>query len=174
MFTYHIVHISLHNRSNIRVYDTCEATCTCHHTTYSYNQTDSKTTYLVGLSRRFHEFEYVRFPFLEHAPSIAGCHFLLECPSHFVSNSNLITQFNLNREIECYTSLNYLNQSQFQLRDGWIGGKLAIPPLPSWVMPEIGCLRRKRGALLLADETPIVQPVHAYDCWQTVHHLLLV
>ena len=29
----------------------------------------------------------------------------------------------------------------------------------------VGCLRRKRGALLLADETPVAQPVHALDCW---------
>ena len=50
-----------------------------------YRQTDSRTTYLVGLSQRFTKFEYVRFPSLKIAQSVTGCHFLLEHPSCFVS-----------------------------------------------------------------------------------------
>ena len=49
--TYHIINISIHNSLHIQAYDTCEATGMCHHTTHYYNQTDGRTTYLVGLGQ---------------------------------------------------------------------------------------------------------------------------
>ena len=101
------------NQLNTRAYDACEATGMCHHTTYKYNPTDSTVTYLVGLSRHFSKFEYILFSFFEITPSITGCRFLLERPSHFVGNSNSLTKFNLNREIEPYTTLIVLNKVNF-------------------------------------------------------------
>ena len=38
----------------------------------------------------------------------------------------------------------------------------------------VGYPRRKGGAPLFADEAPVAQLVHAFDCRQTVHHLLLL
>ena len=60
---------------------------------------------LRWFSWRFPKFKYVCFPSLKITLSIAGCHFLLERPSCFVSKSNSLTQFNLIREIVPYTDL---------------------------------------------------------------------
>ena len=66
--------------------------------------------------------------------NISKCHrllFLIKRPSSFISNSNFLTKFNLNREIKPYINLNFLKQCQFQFWDGRNGENLAKYPLPS-------------------------------------------
>ena len=43
-----------------------------------------------------------------------------------------------------------------------------------WRTGAVGCLRRKWRAPLFVDEALVAQLVHAFDCRQALHHLLLV